>query len=158
MRWEQEKNELLMNVFACLLLSSQLRSSLVSVVFDFSDSLSDVAPVPSMRLPVYVKWKERANCRWLCFLLSSLLRLSFTSVVFDFNDSLNDVAPVSPILLPVVGKKEMAWVNCWWMSFVYLVSSVFTTQIEFNECCVWFQWFTQWRCSFVSNPVPCWCE
>ena len=38
----------------CLLLSSQLRLSFVSVVFDFNDSLNDVAPVPPMSLPVDV--------------------------------------------------------------------------------------------------------
>ena len=42
---------------------------------------------------------------------------------------------------------------------VFGVSSfVFTIQIEFSECCVWFQYFTQWRCSCVSNLVPYWCE
>ena len=34
------------------LLSSQLRSSFVSVVFDFNASLNDVAPVPPMALSV----------------------------------------------------------------------------------------------------------
>ena len=34
------------------LLSSPLRSSFVSVVFDFSASLNDIAPLASMLLPV----------------------------------------------------------------------------------------------------------
>ena len=53
---------------------------------------------------------------------------------------------------------EMKRVNCWW--YVFCVSSffVFTSQIEFRECCVWFQWFTQWCCSSFSNTVACLCD
>ena len=98
-------------VNGCLLcvffLSSPCRSSSVSVVFDFSASLNDVAPVCTILLPVDEKRNgKRVNCWWMsfvCLLLSSPLRLSWVSVVFDFNDSLNDVAPVSPILLPECG-------------------------------------------------------
>ena len=46
----------------CLLLSSLSRLSFLSVVFDFSDSLNDVAPVSPMLLPVDMKRKERVNC------------------------------------------------------------------------------------------------
>ena len=49
-----EKSELLMDFF-CLssfLLSSLSRLSLVSVVFDFNDSLNDAAPVSPMRFSV----------------------------------------------------------------------------------------------------------
>ena len=48
------KSELLMD-FICmsyLLLSSPLRLSFVSVVFDFNDSLNDVAPVSPILLPI----------------------------------------------------------------------------------------------------------
>ena len=73
----------------------------MSVVFDFNDSLNDVAPVSPMLLPVVVKINEKSGLLmdFICvfFLLSSPLRLSFVSVVFDFSDSLNDVAPVSPM-------------------------------------------------------------
>ena len=58
------------------------------------------------------------------------------SVVFDFNASLNDVAPVFPILSLSVVMKKMEVVNCWWMSFVCLLSFVFTVNYEFSECCV----------------------
>ena len=63
-------------------------------------------------------------------------KLSSMSVVFDFNDSLNDVAPVSSMLLTVVvNRKEksdlLVDVFC-----VCLRSFVFTTQVEFRECCV----------------------
>ena len=34
-------------------------------------------------------------------------------------------------------QKERKRVNCWWMSFVCLLSFVFTTQVEFSECCIW---------------------
>ena len=57
------------------------------------------------------------------------------SVVFDFNASLNDVAPVSLMLLTVdvkrMGKSELLM-----DVFCVLLSFVFTTQIEFSECCV----------------------
>ena len=66
-------------------------------------------------------------------LLYPLKRLSLLSVVFDFNDSLNDAAPVSPISFPVDAKRRER-VNCWWMSFVCLLSFVFTPQIKFSEC------------------------
>ena len=60
---------------------------------------------------------------------------SFVSVVFDFSASLNDVAPLSPILLTVDlmrVKKERIVDGC----HLCVVSFVFTSQIEFSECCV----------------------
>ena len=44
------------------ILSSLSILSLVSVVFDFSASLSDVAPVSPILLTVYEKRKGRVNC------------------------------------------------------------------------------------------------
>ena len=35
------------------------------------------------------------------------------------------------------------------------VCFAFTTQIEFHECCVWFQRITQWCYSSFSNLAPC---
>ena len=68
------------------------------------------------------------------FLLFSQPRSSKMSVVFDFNDSLNDAAPVSPILFPVdvkrMEKSELL------MDAICESSFVFTSQIEFSECCV----------------------
>ena len=55
-------------------------------------------------------------------------------------------------------QREMKRVNCRWMTFVCLLTFIFTTKIEFSECCVWFQCFTQWRCSSFSNLVACWCD
>ena len=46
----------------CLLsLSSPYRLSSVSVVFDFNDSLNDVAPVAPIMLPVDEKRKEKSE-------------------------------------------------------------------------------------------------
>ena len=42
-------------------MSSQLRLSSVSVVFDFSASLNDVAPVSPMLFSVYAKRKEKSE-------------------------------------------------------------------------------------------------
>ena len=50
----------------CLLLSSQLRSSFVSVVFDFNDSQNDFAPVSPMLLSICVKRNEKSNM-WMLF-------------------------------------------------------------------------------------------
>ena len=48
-----EKSGLLMDaICVLLLLSSQLRRSFVSVVFDFNASLNDVAPVSPILFPV----------------------------------------------------------------------------------------------------------
>ena len=95
----------------CFHLSSRLRLSLVSVVFDFSDSLNDIIPLFPISLPVEEKRKGKSELLMNVFCVSSfflfsLPKLSSVSVVFDFNDSLNDVAPVSPILLPVDKKRN----------------------------------------------------
>ena len=74
----------------------------MSVVFDFNDSLNDVALVSPISLPVYLKRKRKRVNLWMssvCLHLSSQLRLSSVSVVFDFNTSLNDVTPFSPMRL-----------------------------------------------------------
>ena len=90
----------------CLLsLSSQLRSSSVSVVFDFNASLNDVAPVPPMLLAVDVMRKKKSELVMdvfcVFFLSYSHSSSSTVSVAFDFNASLSDVAPMPPILLTV---------------------------------------------------------
>ena len=59
------------------LLSSQLRSSSVSVVFDFNDSLNDFAPVSLILLSVDVKIKEK-NKFVDESLLCAFLSFSFT--------------------------------------------------------------------------------
>ena len=57
----------------CLLLSSPLRLSLVSVVFDFNDSLNDVAPVSPMPLYVDEKRKEKSGLLMDVFCVSSFV-------------------------------------------------------------------------------------
>ena len=78
----------------------------MSVAFDLSASLNDVAPVSPIMLSVCVKRKGKGDLLMdvflrVFFLLPSPLRLSSVSVVFDLSASPNDVAPVSPILFPV---------------------------------------------------------
>ena len=57
------------------LLSSHLRLSFLSVVFDFSASLNDVAPVSPMLLPVGVKRKEESELLMDVFCVSSFFCL-----------------------------------------------------------------------------------
>ena len=120
------------------LLSSLPRSSFVSVVFDFNDSLNDAVPVSPMLLSVDMNRNEKSelliDAFCVFFLLSSPPRSSFVSVVFDSNDSLNSVAPVNPMLLSVHVKRKG---KSGLLMYVFCVSfCVFTSQIEFSECCV----------------------
>ena len=82
----------------------------MSAVFDFNDSLNDVAPVSPMLLPVHVMGYGKSVYDFLFYVtiifLSSQPRLSSVSVVFDFSASPNDVAPVAPILLSVDEKRK----------------------------------------------------
>ena len=55
------------------LLYSLLRLSFLSVVFDFSDSLNDVAPVSPMLLPVDVMMKEKSELLMNVFCVSSFV-------------------------------------------------------------------------------------
>ena len=57
-----EQNELLVDVICLLfLLSSQLRSTSVSVVFDFNASLSDAAPISLIQLSVDLVRMEKSG-------------------------------------------------------------------------------------------------
>ena len=86
----------------CFFLNSPLRSSAVSVAFDFNASHNDVAPVSLMWLAVdLMKVEKLIICEHFFFFFDSHLKSSSVNVVFVFNASLNDVAPVSPMLLPV---------------------------------------------------------
>ena len=70
-----------------------------------------------------------------------LHKSSAVSVVFDFNASLNDVAPLFLISFPVdLMRMEKSGLL---MDAICVVSFVFTSQIEFSECCVCFQCITQ---------------
>ena len=70
----------------------------------------------------------------MLFLLSLQLRTSLVSAVFDFSASLNDVAPVFPIMLSVdLMRMEKEWIVGGYHLGCFFV---FTSQIEFSECCV----------------------
>ena len=89
------------------LLSSHSRLSSVSVVFDFNDSLNDVAPVPPKKFSVDVKRNEESELLMdvICvsyLLLYSRLRLSSVSVVFDFNAPLKHATSASPMSHPTL--------------------------------------------------------
>ena len=75
--------------FLLFLLCSPLRSSSVSVVFDFNASLNEFAPVSPILFPVDLMKMEKSGLLMdavcVLFLLSSQPRSSFVSVVFDFN-------------------------------------------------------------------------
>ena len=57
------------------LLYSLLRLSFLSVVFDFSDSLNDVAPPSPMQLPVVVKRKGKSELLMDVFCMSFVFTL-----------------------------------------------------------------------------------
>ena len=96
-------------------------------MFDFNNSLNDVAPLSPMSFPVDVMSNEKSvllvdafNVSF--FFLFSQVRSSRVSVVFSFNASLNDVAPFSPISFPVdVIRKEKSEL----LMDVFCVSSFF---------------------------------
>ena len=62
----------------CLLLSFLPRLSSMSVVFDFNDSLNDVAPVPPMSLTIDVMGMEKSELLMDVFFVSSFV---FTSQI-----------------------------------------------------------------------------
>ena len=161
MMWtERKKHELLMDVLcAFFLLSSQLNLTWVSVVFNFNDSLNDVAPVSPILLAVDVM---RMKKEWIVdgCLLCFIFCLHHTDRV-QWVLCLTSILHSMILLLFLQCCSLLMWwewkrVNCWWMSFVCLLSFVFTTKIEFSECCVWLQYFTQWCYPCVSHAVACW--
>ena len=133
---KMEMSRLLVDVICVLfLLSSHLRLSLASALFDFNASLIDVAPVSPILLSVDLMKKNGLLMDVICvlFLLSSRSRLSSVSVVFDFNASLNDVAPLFLILFPVFFDTRK---SAFLMDIVCVLFFIFTSQIELSECCV----------------------
>ena len=76
-----ERSELLMDVFcvSSFLLFSLPRSSFVSVVFDFSASLNDVAPVSPMLLPVDATRKGKSELLMDVFCVSSFFCFHHTN-------------------------------------------------------------------------------
>ena len=62
-----------MHFWCFFLLSSPLKLSSVSVVFDFNDSLNDVAPVSPILLPIDEKRNERSDLLMDVFCVSSFV-------------------------------------------------------------------------------------
>ena len=60
---------------ACFLSCLQLSMSLISVVFDFNDSLNDVAPVSPILLPVDKKGNEKSELLMYVICVSSFFCL-----------------------------------------------------------------------------------
>ena len=89
-RWERRKVNSWWMSFVRLLLYSRLRLSFVSVVFDFNDSLNDVAPVYLMLFAVYVKrkgkeWIVDECCLYILpFVLTTQIERSECSVWFQW--------------------------------------------------------------------------
>ena len=134
--------EWIVNEYLCVffLLPLPHRESWMSVVFDFSDSLNDVAPIPSIIFAVSVSRTEKGvNC-WRKFLYVFFLylhnqdRVQLVLCLFSMLHSIVLLLRFQHHCLLM--RRER--VNCWWTSFACLLSFVFTPQIERSECCVWF--------------------
>ena len=75
--------------FECLLLSSHPRTSSVSVVFDFNDSLNDVAPVAPILFTVDEKRNEKSEllmyvfCVYFSFVRTVKMKLSECCIGFQ---------------------------------------------------------------------------
>ena len=67
--------------FACLLLFSQVRSSSVSVLFDFNASLNDVAPVYPISLAVDMKRMKKSELLMDAICVSSFFCLYYSDRV-----------------------------------------------------------------------------
>ena len=67
--------------FVCILLSSQCRLSLVSVVFVFNASLNDVVPASPMSLSVYMPYKEKCELLMDVFCVSLVFCLHYSDRV-----------------------------------------------------------------------------
>ena len=146
--------------FMCLLLSSRSRLSSASVMFDFNDSLNDFAPVSPMSLPVYVMIMEKSEllmnvfCVFSFFCLHSPEWVSWVLCLTLMIHSMMLLLCLQSCCLLMRRKSDLLMD----VFFLCLLSFVFTTQMEISECCVWFQRFTQWCCSCVSNLVGCRCN
>ena len=162
--WEEKrKNELLMDVFCVssffclnypdwvswvLYLISMIHSMMLFLCLQYRCLLT--------RREIGKEWIVDGCllCVFFPFVFTSQIEFSECCVWFQWFTQWC-CSCVSNLVACLYEEKEKR-VICWWMSFVCLLSFVFTSQIEFGECCVWFQWFTQWCCSCVPYIVPCW--
>ena len=67
--------------YVCLLLSSPIRLSFMSVVFDFNNSLNDVAPLSPILTPVDVKRNEKSGLFMDAICVSSFFCLHLSNTV-----------------------------------------------------------------------------
>ena len=121
----------------CFLLSSQHKTSSVSVVFVFNASLIDVAPLSPILFPDNMRREGKLFVNAICVVsfLSSPRRSSIMSVLFFFKAFPNADAPTSPISSScVLMKREKEWiVEEHYLNAFFIV---LTIQTEFCECCV----------------------
>ena len=145
--------------FMCCLVYSPLRLSWTSVVFDFNASLNDVAPASPFSLSVDLMRMEMswllmdAICVFFSFVFTTQIKCRKCCVWFQCITQCccSCVSNVVACLVDVNGKE-------WFVDGCHLcvVSFVFTMQIEFSECSVWFQCIAQWCGTRVFNVVFCW--
>ena len=158
----KEKNELLMNVFYVPSFFCLHISDWVQWVLCLISMLHTMMLLLCLQSCYLLMWRERKRviCWWMSFVclpsfvFTSQIEFRKRCVWFQCftqwrHSCVSNVVPC---------RWERKRMNCWWMSFMCLLSFVFTFQIESSECCVWFQCFTQWCCSCVSNLVTCLCE
>ena len=106
------------------------------------------------------------QCLQLCYLFTTLFwiapwkiiilertvpqlhRLSLESVALTFSASPKAVAPACFIWFTVF---DMFCEN----AFLWIVFVALTTQVKISHGCIWFQWFTQSNCPFISNVIHC---
>ena len=110
----------------------------MSVVFDFSDSLNDVAPVSPILLTVDVMKNEKSGLLMDVICVSSFFCLHHQDRVSRVMRLISMIRLI--MLLPrlqycflLMKRKEKSELL---MDVICVSSFVFTTQIEFSECCV----------------------
>ena len=145
-------------IMCCFFLCSPLRSSFVSVAFDFSASLNDVAPPSLMSFPVDLLRINKVACWRMLFCVVSFVftpQIELTECCVWFQCithwCCSCVSNVVTFCFYKNKKKRELLMNA-----ICVVCFVLTIQIEFRECCVWFQSITQWCRSCFSNLVSCW--
>ena len=159
---ENEKSDLLMDVFCVSSFCCLHDSDRVQWVLCLFSVLHSMTLHPCLHSCFLLMWWERKKSDLLMdvFCVSSFFCLYHIDWV-EWVLCLISVIHSTTLLLclqscSLLKRSETKRVDCWCMSFVCLLSFVFTTQIEFSECRVWFQWLTQWFCFCVSNSVAFW--
>ena len=127
-----------------LILCSQPKLSLVSVVFDFNASLNDAAPASLILFPVDLMRMKKSwllmdfICVQFLFLYNSD-RAPWVLCLISMHRSMILLLFLQYCSLLIWRERKKSELL---MDFMMLVSFVFTIQIEFDECCVCLQCFT----------------